>query len=421
MIKFFLAVAMGFCALFLSGCFGNKEIAGRSEEVGIISRSFGAVSEEKLDLTQLKVAEYANYDKSMVTDLSEEGFYARKAYFSGDGSQLLILGNDNARDEIPSMIKVKALDGSGLKDGIRHFKDGITSAAISENGRFIAVATGQREIKVLDAKDQALKDFIPGKIPDHDLLITAIAFAPGENLGTMRILTGFTDGYVIQWKIRGDELKKWSYRAKQWHNGALTDAKYAQDDIGILTQSDYLVKVWSTSQKEDNYFYDSFEQLKNGRFSPNGVSFIAHTSEDSVRLWPNKKYATETVNLTDNAGVKWMSISNDLALTVTNDDVIRVWNAKTGEAEKSIEDFRDKRIDKVELSPQGDGIVIGFRNAAEQAVFYDIVNHETLMTLPVKGILNSIHFSKDGKHFFVMDGQNKGIVSPTPVIPLVKP
>ena len=421
MMKFFLGIALGICALSLSGCFGNKEIAGRSDEVGLISRSFGTVSADKLDLSELQVAEYANYDRSMCTDLSEEGFYARKAYFSGDGSQLLILGNDNTRDEIPSIVKVKALDGSGLADGERHFKDGITSAAISENGRFIAVATGKREIKVLDAKDQALKNFIPGKIPDHDLLVTAIAFAPGENLGTMRILTGFSDGYVIQWKIRGDELKKWSYRAKQWHNGALTDAKYAQDDIGILTQSDYLVKVWSTSQKEDTYFYDSFDALKNGRFSPNGTSFIAHTSEDSVMFWPNKKYATETVNLTESQGVKWMSVSDDFALTVTNDDVIKIWNAKTGEAEKTITAFKDQRIDKVELSPQGDGIVIGFRNAGDAAVFYDIVNDQQVMTLPVKGILNSIHFSKNGKHFFVMDQQNKGIVSPTPLIPFVKP
>ncbi len=423
MMKYQLVIVLLLGSLLFVGCSGNKKLSeNRKDRKGrLATRSFGSTTQEKLDLSKLDIKASANIDPSQCKDLSGEGFYARKAYFSGDGTQLLILGNESVKEEFPTRIKIRALDDSGLKDGTRKFRDGITSAAISHNGQFIAVATAEGEIKILDAKDQALRDYVPGVVPEEDLLVTTVAFAPEENLRTMRILTGFDDGSVIQWKIRDRELKRWSYNVKQWHENALVGATYAQDDIGILTQSDYLVKIWTTSQKEDNYFYENFHELKKGNFSPDGIKFVAHTKRDSIVLWPNKKYLTETINLADGKDIKWMSISDSYVLTVANDDVITIYDVKKGSEHLKIDQFANKSIDKVELSPNDDGIIICFRRPADPSIFYDIVNEETIMTLPVKGRLNNIHFSKDGNHFLVMDEFSRGMVGPTPKIPRVKP
>ena len=149
----------------------------------------------------------------------------------------------------------------------------LVAAALSPNGRWVALADDHDAVRVFDARSG--KPSVARVIP---AAVTAVAFGPGE-----RLAIGAADGRVELWTART--------RAKPsvltGHTDAVTSVTFSRDGGWLVTtSSDRTARIWiARTGAAQATFLGHTDAVTGATLSRDGAR-IATTSEDgTVRLW----------------------------------------------------------------------------------------------------------------------------------------
>lgn len=193
--------------------------------------------------------------------------------------------------------------------------DAITAAALSPDGRLLAVASGSR-VMVWDLEAKRVAHTLTG----HAAAVNAVAFAPdGRTLatagndaavilwdlaaGTNRTLTGHTNWVLaVAFSPDGTRVASAGYgrtvlthdaatgdiaMTLAGHEAAVRSLAYSPDGRRLASAgADAAVKVWdATAGREDRTLAGHTAAVRAVRFSPDGRTLASGGEDHTVRLW----------------------------------------------------------------------------------------------------------------------------------------
>lgn len=350
-------------------------------------------------------------------------------------SKLLLTGSDEKTVriwDIESGKRIKELKGH---------RSEVSAVAFSPNRRFCASGDARGRCMVWDVEAGKLLH----KLEGHTRRITSIKFLPDNNT----ILTASGDNTVGNWNVStGIENQKFILKHP---DAILSMAVFNGGKQAVTSCADGLVRIWdittpkviqtikpakglinSVSISHDNkriltanvqqrviqvWAVDSGKELripgKNGQLTPfldfktrGGMLWTAVFSpyHDSIltvggrdaRLW-NGMTAKQVMAFHPHGVVASASFSPDGNWLVTGswDNTAKIWNTKTGHAEKKLEQKHLGYVNTVRYSPDGKQILTASDDGT--AKVWNIANGNVILTLDHKGShVTSAIFSPDG-------------------------
>uniref|UniRef100_A0A2M4BN84 Putative u3 snornp-associated protein n=1 Tax=Anopheles marajoara TaxID=58244 RepID=A0A2M4BN84_9DIPT len=238
----------------------------------------------------------------------------------------------------------------------------IRSIAVSHDGRYLAVADGTADIKVLDGASLAELNCLRG----HSAAVTGVVFRQY----TYQLFSASDDRTVKVWSL--DEMVY--IETLYGHQSSVSgiDA-LALERVVTSGGMDRSVRVWKVAEESQLVFDSVEEDFSTVRFISNDL-FLSGSIEGSVCLWSSgKKKPLRRLPLAhgqqDEGHPNWISAvgvlpNSDLVASGSCDGFVRVW--RLTERRRSI---------------------------------------EPLLEVPVDGFVNAIEFTHDGRFLIVAVGQ----------------
>uniref|UniRef100_A0A182FJ76 Uncharacterized protein n=1 Tax=Anopheles albimanus TaxID=7167 RepID=A0A182FJ76_ANOAL len=238
----------------------------------------------------------------------------------------------------------------------------IRSIAVSHDARYLAVADGTADIKVLDGATLAEVNCLRG----HSATVTGVVFRQH----TYQLFSASDDRTVKVWSL--DEMVY--IETLYGHQSAVSgiDA-LALERVVTAGAMDRSVRVWKVAEQSQLVFDTVEEDFSAIRFISNDL-FLSGSAEGSVCLWSSaKKKPLRRIPLAhgeqDKGHPNWISAvgvlpNSDLVASGSCDGFVRVW--RLAERRRTI---------------------------------------EALMEVPVVGFVNAIEFTHDGRFLIVAVGQ----------------
>jgi len=274
------------------------------------------------------------------------------------------------------------------------------AVAFAPNGRLIAAAGDDNEVRVWDAGTGELLAILRG----HEATIHSVAFSPDSS----RVVTASEDKTARVWDVaHGREILILS-----GHAGIVHCAAYSADGLCIVTASgDYKAFVWGAASGEKQKVLKGHRTaVYSAAFSPDGQSVVTGSSDGTARLWAWKD-ETELLRIEDLQGKTWRFVQS----AMFSRDGRRVLMA-TSEASHFVAEIRDAATGELQLeltgnifythcaafSPDDRRVVTASLNNTVRV--YDAANGAVLASLPDSG--SSAAFSPDGARIVTGHGKN---------------
>jgi len=224
------------------------------------------------------------------------------------------------------------------------------STAFSPNGRFIAVADGQRATLYDIASGKGILNFI-----GHSGAIWSVAFSPNG----IYLVTASEDKTAKVWEVAtGRPL-----RSLTGHSADVNSAKFSPDGRYIATgSSDWHSKLWDIrSGRELADYYFPVGDVYSVDFGPRGLYVITGGRSGATLLDVTTWRAIRTfTGHAHSYGVSSVRFSADgsYILTGSADATARLWDLSTGKEVRTFRGHSD-RVSAVDSSPCGRFMVTG--------------------------------------------------------------
>ena len=225
----------------------------------------------------------------------------------------------------------------------------VKAIAYSPDGCFVAVGSDDGKLSVFETQT--------GKMPfnaisAHNDWITGVSFDPEGR----RIVTGSYDKTINVWDSFTGKLVLGPIVA---HDDWITDVEFSRDGKLIASSSyDRTVKLWNASQGNIIRAFSDTVVVMGMAFSPNGRDLACCSDGMTIKIWDIKK-REETPILcfpkSHNSTISSISynVSGDRLVSASNDNLIKVWNTKTGKEIQSFDGHGDWVL-SVSFSPDKD-------------------------------------------------------------------
>ena len=276
----------------------------------------------------------------------------------------------------------------------------VVSLAITDEGKPLAAAVDNGEIRFWDLEDPKFKFAIP---PGHNEPISSMALSPdGETAVTVShggivqlmdvatkaektILSGLEPGGFSVWCVAyspdnktiatchgNDVVKLWDVPTEKLratlkgHKGQVCSAAFSTDGKFLATGSwDFTVKVWNVAEEREVATFKVVDQpivgpVRSVAFSPDGKTIASGAEDSLVHLWdvPNNKERTFLRHI-DKVTAVAFSRDGDLLATSSIDHSIRIWNAKTGKMKARLDTDGPTNVRTLAFTPDAKKLIVG--------------------------------------------------------------
>ncbi|QEL16045.1 WD40 repeat domain-containing protein [Limnoglobus roseus] len=246
----------------------------------------------------------------------------------------------------------------------------ITGAALSRDGRFIAVILDDHAVVVWDARiGQPVKTFT-----GHTKAVLAVAFSPDGR----QLLLGSADTTATLWDLD----TRHRVHTFSGHTGSVQAVAFSPDGTRVLTGSaDTTAMLWNAETGEPLLTAKGHrKELMAVAFAPDGKSFATTSADTTAALWDATTGAQTFALRGHGEGVSSVAFSTDGSRVATGswENHGIVWDPATGkQLMKTARHNND--VNAVGLSPDGRRVLTGDREAA--VMMWDAVSGEKVRTL----------------------------------------
>ncbi|RYP69543.1 hypothetical protein DL771_006058 [Monosporascus sp. 5C6A] len=264
----------------------------------------------------------------------------------------------------------------------------VTSVAFSPDGSRISSGSGDRTVRIWDAKSG--KEV--RKLEGHDLWFNSVVFSPDGS----RNISGSDDSTVRIWDAKsGKEVRK-----LEGHNDLVRSVAFSPDGSRITSGSgDHTVRIWDAkSGKEIRKLEGHSVWVTSVAFSPDGSRFISGSDDCTVKVW-NAKSGKEVRKLEGHNDYVWsivFSLDNSRIALGSDDNTVRIWDTKLGEEVRKFEGHSDS-VNSVVFSPDGSRIASGSDDNTVR--IWDLKSGKEVRKFEGHNYwVRSVAFSPDGNH-----------------------
>jgi WD40 repeat protein len=250
--------------------------------------------------------------------------------------------------------------GHGFKPRALLPQANIVDAAFSPNGALVAAAGAgkDRVAHVWDVRSGAQVLAL-----EHQGPVNAVAFSPNGQL----IATGSDDGTARLWSVAtGVELASFKHEAGTVRSKAVLQVSFSADGTRLLTVGgNRFARVFDVSRGNEVFALNNVAVVNVARFSHDGSLIATGGATDVVRLWDARTGdLVGILPLTENSRVADLAFSpNDklLATAGSNDTVARIFNVLRQRNQATITQHRSG-VASVVFTPDSESLITAGRD-----------------------------------------------------------
>lgn len=271
--------------------------------------------------------------------------FQRCVAFSPDGTKFVV-GNNNKFSSIYD------LNGKEISKLIGH-QGYILAIAYAPNGKTILTGSVDKTAKLWDAASgNLLKNF-----EGHTGMVSAIAVSPDGKY----MITSSKDGSVKLWDINsGKEIRNF-----QGHNQEVNTVAFSPNGQYILTGSaDKTAKLWDVRSGEISLSLEGHNHMvRTAIFSPDGKFIITGSADKTVKIWDAQTGKTIRTLNRHKKGIRSVAISSDghYLLTGSSDHSVKLWHIKSGRELCQLTGHSSS-VNEVAFSPNSNNIAVSVSN-----------------------------------------------------------
>ena len=348
------------------------------------------------------------------TRLRHEGFVQTLFFMPGDKAVVAFANNGFWMWQVPGG-KLIRTPGDGLEVMKSKYATRVSTAAVSANGKLMAIATGVGEMEIWDlsankriAQMECFHPTIDAKGRQCLEHVCAMAFLPGNKV----LATG-------AWNGDGQSMRLWDVATgKELFKVESSLADYGQTTRGVafapnrriaaVGSLNGVVRLWDleTGKSIRDLKVNEGKQPKDREvkmvFSADGQKLVTAATENdnwitTITIWdvPTGK---QLIRLNHEDQTHNLQLSPDgktLANSAWGSKAVQLWNAETGEKARTLTSS-EEYITHMDFSSDGKTLVAG--GSAQTLQMWDVPSGKSLSTMDGMGrAVEAVAFSPDGK------------------------
>ncbi|PKR79597.1 hypothetical protein CW751_14360 [Brumimicrobium salinarum] len=265
----------------------------------------------------------------------------------------------------------------------------------SKDGKLLAVAGGDRKIRIYDATTYTLKHILVG----HQALIFDLQFSNNSNV----ISSASWDGTLRTWDIKEGTWTSYI----EINNGAPYLVRYSPNDLYLLSGDLYKnIDFWEADTQENfRTLIGHTETISGIEFSKDGQYLVSSSWDGKIKLW-HTLTGMQVAKFNDKgAPVYSVNFSPDQKSIIAGhgDRNIKFWNLETGKLEKQLSGHVSAVTDiqftndgnlMVSRGMNGEVIVWDYKQKKQLYTYIPINQNDWIITTPsghFDGSKNALH------------------------------
>jgi WD40 repeat protein len=310
--------------------------------------------------------------------------------YSPDG-RLLATGSDQP-------IQIRDTSTGELVNTLSGHTQRVYSLDYSPDGRYLASGSLDTTVRIWDGLTGAAVITLTG----HTGTVHGLDYSPDGRL----IASASWDKTVRLWKISttpGGVLTATTIMTLTAHTAGVNSVAFSPNGRYLASGSaDRTIRLWNLAKGEAILTWVGHDdQVNNLAFSADGRYLISGSSDATVRIWDATMRRDKAVAvLTGHTGVVngvACSPSGRFLASGSADGTVRIWDTESPPSAR-IATLAGPRttVNSVDYSPDGQSLASGSSDGIVR--IWSMSTGETMMTLPVGGIVWDVTYSADGRH-----------------------
>jgi WD40 repeat protein/serine/threonine protein kinase len=267
--------------------------------------------------------------------------------FLPDGRTLASAGDDHD-------IKLWDIRQRALKDTLRGHGSLVTAIAISPDGQTLASGSFDKTIRLWDLPEGRARGVLQG----HTAEVRAVAFSPDGR----QLASGGTDLSVRLWDLGAGGRAVVIGR----HTNLVRALAFAPGgEVLVSSGEDAVLRVWDVKSRRRLQTLECPKPAVTLAFSPDGSSLVSGDEHGNLLVWDTAMWSQRAWLRGSSAAVRCIRFSPDgLTLAAACDDAkIRLWEATTAQELLALEGHQ-ARVNAVAFSPDGMTLASGSHDGA---------------------------------------------------------